>query len=474
MAKPKALVTGANGFIGSHLVRELLRRGYEVRCLVRHTSDLSSLPGLPVTLYVGDVRDPDTLEEPTKDVDYIFHLAAELMVASQDEFEATNTQGTENILLAAQKNAAGTLQRFLLTSSQAAVGPNKDPTPVDETAEMSPVSWYGTSKKKAEKIANEWRNQLPVTIVRPVAVYGEREKDISQTFGVIESRIQPKLGFQKKYVSMVYVGDLVQGIVMAAESAAAQGETYFLSHPEALTDTAVTRTAGAAMGKKTGLTLPVPHFLLRLAAPLAELVYHFTGDRPPITRDKVREVSQRFWAVDASKAKRDFGWEAKHALLEGMKKTVAFFFAERARVRALEGQGGLLLWVKYLLVSLLIGSLIEITSSIGQFYTFDPWWTVFVVLVLGFGIGLGTLAMLLRKQSALIQFVAGTALATAIELLAALDLLPFFDWEFAPGWPLGITNDVIRAFVVGLAGGVIVLLDNAVQRAFYRRRLRLG
>src|SRR5258708_1335976 len=142
----KALVTGSNGFIGHHLVKELLARGYSVNCLVRYTSDLALLRGLPVTLYIGDVREPETLAEPLKDAQYVFHLAAKLLVPTRQDFEETNTQGTLNILEAAEKYSAGTLKRFLYVSSQAAVGPNKDATPYNETIESKPISSHPTSK----------------------------------------------------------------------------------------------------------------------------------------------------------------------------------------------------------------------------------------------------------------------------------------------------------------------------------------
>src|SRR6266571_674466 len=96
-----ALVTGANGFIGSHLVRYLLERGYEVKCLVRSTSDLSSLDGLPVRIYLGDVRRPESLIEPVAGAQCIFHLAAQLMALTREDFEDTNTRGTINMLEAA-------------------------------------------------------------------------------------------------------------------------------------------------------------------------------------------------------------------------------------------------------------------------------------------------------------------------------------------------------------------------------------
>ena len=115
----KVLVTGANGFIGSHLVRELLKRGNEVVALVRKTSDISSLSGLPVSIYIGDVREIDTLAAPMQGIEIVYHLAAALLVTSQEEFIETNTAGTQNVLEFAQKYAGDTLKRFLYVSSQA-------------------------------------------------------------------------------------------------------------------------------------------------------------------------------------------------------------------------------------------------------------------------------------------------------------------------------------------------------------------
>src|SRR5262245_23974187 len=109
----KVFVTGANGFIGSHLVKELLDRGYEVNCLIRYTSDITSLRGLGASLFVGDVQDPETLVAPMKGVDYVYHLAAKLLVTSREMFEQTNTQGTIHMLEAAERYAAPTLKRFL-------------------------------------------------------------------------------------------------------------------------------------------------------------------------------------------------------------------------------------------------------------------------------------------------------------------------------------------------------------------------
>jgi len=431
-----ALVTGANGFIGSHLVRALLDRGYEVRGLVRHTSDLSSLRGLPVRLTVGDVTRPDTLRAALRGVDVVYHLAATLLPTDPGRFFTVNTQGTVNMLQVAAEVAPG-LERFLYVSSQAAAGPAPGPAPLDETDPARPISAYGDSKRQGEERVLAYADRFPVTIVRPSSVYGERERDISRTFPTVEQGLLPVLGEDEKLVVMVYVKDLVEGMVAAAESPASVGKIYFLNHPERLTGLDVPQAIAAAMGKEGGREVRVPLGLVHLIAPLAEWQARFSRQRPAMTRDKARELSQQYWLADPGRALRDFGWEAAHSLAEGMAPTVAAYRAEQAAVRemALEKPG--VRWAKYVLSGSAVGVLIEILSAVGRFYTFQPAWAVLVAIFGGFGAALGTVAMLLRRQGAAVQFLAGSA-------------------------------------VMGGAEYLNVLLVNAIMRALYRRRLRLG
>ncbi len=470
---PIALVTGANGFIGSHLVRTLADKGYTVRCLVRSTSNITSLHDIPgIEIMVGDVRHLETLMGPVKDVDYIFHLAARLMVVEQSEFDETNLQGTINMLqVAAQINPD--LQRFLFVSSQAAVGPNKDHQAVDETIPRTPISWYGTSKAKAEEAVMSYEDRLPVTIVRPSAVYGESETELSQVFPVINYHLHPAIGFQPTGAVMIYVQDLVQGIIAAAESPASVSQTYFLNHPQVFSTQEGAKTMAQAMDKPWGITLLTPPFAIRLAAPLAELPYRFTRARPPLTRDKALELTQSYWIADPAKAKRDFGWEAEHDLLAGMRKTTQHYFAQQREISEMALEDKRWLWFKYVSVATVLGALIELISAIGQFYVFDPRWLVIVVIFGAFGLVLGTVAMLLRRRSALLQLIVGTLLAGSAELNVAMGLLPF-KWIFAPGFPFGITNDYVRAVVLGFAGGIFIIIVNQIMQALYKRRLRMG
>lgn len=467
------LVTGANGFIGSHLVRALLDRGYEVRGLVRHTSDLSSLRGLPVQLYVGDVTEPDTLRAAVRGVDYIYHLAAALLPTDPDRFFAVNTEGTVNVMETATE-LAPELKRFLFASSQAAAGPAPGPVPLTEVDPARPISAYGASKREAEERVLAYAGRFPVTIVRPSSVYGERERDISRTFPAVEGGLLPVLGEEEKVVVMVYVKDLVAGMVAAAESAAAKGKVYFLNHPERLTGLEVPEAIAAAMGKEGGREVRVPLALVHLIAPLAAWQARLSRQRPAMTPDKARELAQPYWLADPGRAQRDFGWEATRSLAEGMVPTVAAYRAEQAAVRemALEKPG--VLWGKYVLSGSAVGVLIEILSAVGGFYTFQPAWAVLVAIFGGFGAALGTVAMLLRRRGAAVQFLAGSAVMGGAEYLNEKGKMPVIGWTFKPGWPLGIRRPMMRVFVLAGAGGIVVLLVNGMMRALYRRRLRLG
>ncbi|HSR31780.1 MAG TPA: NAD-dependent epimerase/dehydratase family protein, partial [Anaerolineae bacterium] len=145
------LVTGANGFVGSHLTEALLARGYRVRCMVRRSSDLTYIRDLPVEWAFTDVRETEELRQACQGVDAICHCAALTRAMDQETFMRVNAQGTEALARAATE-AAPNLQRFLFVSSQAAAGPSQGPSDLlDETREPRPLNWYAKSKYAAEQ-----------------------------------------------------------------------------------------------------------------------------------------------------------------------------------------------------------------------------------------------------------------------------------------------------------------------------------
>jgi hypothetical protein len=327
---------------------------------------------------------------------------------------------------------------------------------------------------RAEAAVRARAERLPVTIVRPSAVYGEGERDISQSFPLAAHRLQPVVGLRSKHTVMVYVGDLVKGIVDVALEESAVNQIYFLNHPEVVTTREVIKAVGEAMGKSWGIRFPVPILFMRLAAPLAEWFYQIVRGRPAITRDKVRELAQRHWLSDSSRAERDFGWRAEHDLLRGMRRTTRGYLETQRELSEmpLEREGPL--WMKYWLSGTLLGGVVEALSAWGGVAQFEPPWAVYLVVLGYFGLVLGSLANLLRRKDVLVQFLAGGLLQGALELLNGLELMPLLSWHYAPGWPFGVTSVWARAAILSLTGALFVVAINAWMRYLYKRRLRLG
>jgi nucleoside-diphosphate-sugar epimerase len=179
----KALVTGATGFVGSHLVERLLGAGMEVACLMRPTSPprRTALDGLDVERRIAALDDPDALARAVRGVDYVFHAAGLTRARTLAEYQAVNADGTGRLLEALLAEGAA-LRRFVYVSSLAAAGPARSPEPPDESAEPHPADDYGASKLAGEHVVLEHANRLPVTIVRPPAVYGPRDANFLPLF----------------------------------------------------------------------------------------------------------------------------------------------------------------------------------------------------------------------------------------------------------------------------------------------------
>jgi len=321
----RALVTGATGFVGSHLVERLCREGAEVVCLVRPTSDLARLGALPVETRIGSVEEADTLD--LSDVEYVFHVAGLTRARTVAAYMKANEEGTRRLLQAASRSARR-LRRFVHVSSLSAVGPAPTSTPLDEAAEPHPVDpTYGASKLAGERAVLEVRDRLPVSIVRPPAVYGPRDRNFIPFFRTAQRlRLAPIVGSPTKEVSLVHVADLVEGLWLAARADAAVGQTYFVG-----SGTHTWSEVVAALGKALGLRLRVlrlPKFAARLAGELGELKWTLTGKPQIICRRKVRDMLQLRWTCTWAKAERELGYRPKVDLEEGLRQTAEWYVSQ--------------------------------------------------------------------------------------------------------------------------------------------------
>jgi len=324
MDRTCVVVTGGNGFIGSHLVEALAGRGYELQCLVRKTSNLQWLQDVPVEFVYGDVTDAASLPDAVRGADYVYHLAGVVEARREEIFDRVNVQGTRNLLQAVVQHAPG-LRRFVYTSSQSAAGPCSEKIPLDECDEPNPITRYGRSNLEAEKVVLSYRERVPVSIVRPPAVYGPRDTMILPYFKIVKLGIKPLLGMRHtKYMNLCYVGDLARGFILAAESEKAVGETYFIGDERAYSRAEVLDCMAEVLSVKA-ITVHVPDVFAHLLAGFSAVFGRFAKSSATLSPEKARELIAKYWICDVSKARRELGYESRVGLREGLRMTADWY-----------------------------------------------------------------------------------------------------------------------------------------------------
>ncbi len=320
----KALVTGSSGFIGGHLVRHLVQRGYDVSCLVRAASRTDALAGLPVTLVSGSYFDPESLRRAVHGTDYVFHAGAVLSAPDWPAYFKTNVEGTANILEACAQAAPG-LRRFVFVSSISAVGPARDKMPLRETDDCRPVSLYGRSKYLAERAAADFSLRLPIVIVRPANVLGVGQRELLAVMKLLRRRIVPLIGRREKQTSICFVQDLVRALVLAAEHDRSSGRTYFVAADEAYSWREIMAELLRAMEMK--FALKIPHPLLLGVALVSEAVAKLSGKPPLVTRGDLRSARDNYWLCDARLIREELGFRAEVEFAWGIREIVRQFIA---------------------------------------------------------------------------------------------------------------------------------------------------
>lgn len=322
----KALITGASGFIGSHLAEELSKRGYEVVCLVRKTSDLKWLSGLDIKLINGDCSDKDSLNNCVKGYDYIFHLAGLTKTTSMEDFYSVNTKGTENLIEAVVKNNSE-IKRFVYLSSLSAFGPKVNANLPNEKDNPLPVSDYGKSKLRGEEAVLGYSDRIPISILRPSAVYGPRDKEFYLFFKLIKKTgIMPYWGDGQ--TSLVYVDDLINAIILSAEKESAAGRTYFISDGMVYSNNEIINEIASALNVKVFM-IKLPKPILVPIGFLSDGISKITGKSTMVNSDKIKELMCTDWICDITKAKDDLCFQPKVGIKKGIKWTADWYKIHR-------------------------------------------------------------------------------------------------------------------------------------------------
>lgn len=321
----KALVTGANGFIGSHLAEELALREWEVKCLVRRSHGLGWIESLPVCLLRGDCRDKTTLGPAVEGVDVVFHLAGVINALDWDEYYQANVVGTRNMLEACNERNPG-LKKFVHVSSISAVGPSDKGRALTEDDPDEPVSDYGRSKLAGEQAVRELARKFPFVIIRPPNVIGPRQRELEEAIRLLKKGIKPIIGTGEPQTSLCYVRDVVEALILAAECPQADGRTYFLADPRPYAWSEITDALQEALGIR-GIMLSVPYPAQWLVAAASEAAARLTGQTPRLTRTSVLAARKLNWIYDGSRIKRELGFEPRTSLKEAIQETIEWYEA---------------------------------------------------------------------------------------------------------------------------------------------------
>ena len=324
----KILITGASGFIGSFIVEEALKQGFETWAAVRKSSSKEYLQDERIHFIELNLSSKAQLIEQLRphQFDYVVHAAGVTKCLNKADFRRINTEGTKN-LVDALLDLQMPLKRFVFLSSLSVFGAIKEQLPYDEIREddtPKPNTEYGRSKLEAERYIDSIGSRLPYTILRPTGVYGPREKDYFMMAKSIKQHIDFAVGYQRQDITFVYVTDVVQAVFLALEKGET-GRKYFLSDGQVYQSTTFSDLIHEELGRPWWLRITAPVWVLRIVTFFGEYIGHITGKVTALNNDKYNILRQRNWRCDIEPARRELGFEPKVQLKEGVKTTIQWY-----------------------------------------------------------------------------------------------------------------------------------------------------
>lgn len=321
--KQTAVVTGANGFVGSHLVDLLLENNYIVRCITRKSSNLKWLKDKDVQIFDSGLMDKEGLRKAFNGADYIYHVAGVVKSKKPEGYFKGNVDTTRALLETAVE-FKGTIKKFLIVSSQTAAGPSYNGKVITEDDPCNPITTYGRSKLAEEELAKSFMNLLPITICRAPAVFGDRDTEIFIFFRTFNKGLMTTIGFDKKLISLIYVKDLVKGFMLAAESLKSAGQTYFISSEKYYSWDEIGNITSKVLGKNP-VKIKVPHSMVYFIAAIAQFFAIFSNKPATLNLEKARDLTRNAWICDTSKAIRELNYHQSFPLEEGIKRTCDWY-----------------------------------------------------------------------------------------------------------------------------------------------------
>ena len=309
----RILITGATGFVGSHIAEAFVAAGYKVRCGLRATSDARWISNLPVERTLLDLDHPDDLSKALEGVEVVVHVAGVTSARRPEDYYRVNADGTRRLAEAARGAGVG---RFVQISSLAARGPD---------GHEHPASAYGRSKLEAEKLLRDLDGPMQTVVLRPAAVYGPRDTDLLPLFKMA-SRGWLTLPAGPGSLQPVYDSDVAKAVL-----AAARGTTSFGPFPIAERSSYSWQEVAGKLEEALGRSVRVfrlPTAGFRLAGRAAELAAKPFGSVPVFDERRAEDLTVHTWTCDPSATEQELGWCAEVPLSEGLARTARWYRKE--------------------------------------------------------------------------------------------------------------------------------------------------
>jgi nucleoside-diphosphate-sugar epimerase len=320
----KVLLTGASGFVGSHILDLLIARDIPTAILLRSTSRRRFIEPLSsrIDVRIGSVSEPASLPAALEGITHVIHCAGCTKAIGSSEYYRINRDGTRNLVEAVNRRQ-GAVQQFILISSLAASHPARADTPAREDDESAPVTEYGRSKLAGERVLRE-HARIPYAILRPAAVYGPRDGDFLLMFKAARARWVPSFGAGRQQLSLVYVEDVARAVLACLERPAIENRIYNVAHAEVLTAHALTAEIGRQLGVNT-IQIPLPTPLLWPVCLVGEAIARISGRPSIVNLQKYPELAAPGWVCDSRRLRDELGCEPTTGLKDGIARTLAWY-----------------------------------------------------------------------------------------------------------------------------------------------------
>lgn len=327
----RILVTGASGFIGSFIVEEALRQGYETWAAIRLTSSKAFLQDPRIHFIELTLNDKVALKKQLTHCgpfDYIVHAAGATKCLQREDFFRTNTEGTRYLVEALMETDT-VPERFVFISSLSVFGAVREKrpySPIRLDDEAHPNTAYGESKWAAEEFLRTVPvERFPYIILRPTGVYGPREKDYFIMMQSIQGHMDFAAGLKPQDITFIYVADLVRAVFLALKSPVALGRAYFLSDGAVYSSRTFSDLVQRELGNPWVLHVKAPLWLMRLICTVGDWWMQRTKRLIVLNRDKYNILTQRNWQCDTEPARRDLGFVPEWPLERGVRATVKWY-----------------------------------------------------------------------------------------------------------------------------------------------------